>query len=114
MGDAHFPKSARLRRKADFDRIFAKSEKSVDGCFTLLYRGNGLPHARLGLAISLRCARAAVARNRIKRVIRESFRRQQRALVGLDIVVIGRSGLSGRSNVELFASLTRHWETLVR
>lgn len=108
-----FPRQARLRTKADFESVFRQAKKSTDGCFTVLCRANDLPQARLGLAISRRCARSAVVRNRIKRLVRESFRHQQCALMGLDIVVIGKSALTGRANHELFASLTRHWQTVV-
>lgn len=48
---------------------------------------NGLAQARLGLAISRRASRSAVVRNRLKRLAREAFRRQQDSLTGLDIVV---------------------------
>ncbi len=104
----------RLRDKVDFESVFRRSKKSTDGCFAVLYRDNRLPYARLGLAISRRCARAAVVRNRIKRVIRENFRHQQLELAGLDIVVIGRANLVTRSNAELVSSLTRHWRTVTR
>lgn len=42
---------------------------------------------RLGLVIGRKLARRAILRNRIKRVIRESFRLSQGRLGGLDIVV---------------------------
>ena len=53
-------------------------------------RANGLPHGRLGLAVSRKVARTAVARNYARRVVREHFRRNASALVGLDLVVSPR------------------------
>ena len=44
---------------------------------TVLATPNQLTHPRLGLAISRKVARTAVARNRIKRVVREVFRRNR-------------------------------------
>lgn len=112
MADARLPRQARLHEKADFQRIFARSDKTVDSCFTVRYQCNRSPHARLGLAVSRRTSKRAVDRNRIKRVIRESFRQHRRQLRGLDVVVISRSTASGRDNSDLFASLARHWSKL--
>ena len=56
---------------------------------TLLALANDRGNPRLGLVISRKAAGAAVARNRIKRLVRESFRHTQTQLGGFDIVVIG-------------------------
>ena len=58
---------------------------------TLVLRPNGANHPRLGLAVPRRAVRGAVARHRLKRRIRESFRHHTEHLAGLDIVVIARS-----------------------
>jgi len=75
-----------------------------------LYRKNDRDDARLGLAISRKNCRLAVERNRLKRIIRESFRTHRAALGGLDIVVMNRQGAETRANGPLFASLAAHWE----
>ena len=59
---------------------------------TLVLRPNGANHPRLGLAVPRRAVRGAVARHRLKRWIRESFRHHAEHLTGIDIVVIARSG----------------------
>ena len=79
---------------------------------TILACGNRLEHARLGIVVSSRVARSAVSRNRIKRVVRESFRLQQERLMGWDIVVIARPGVGKHTNKELFASLEGQWKKL--
>ena len=81
---------------------------------TVLARNNSGGVARLGLAISRKNARRAVDRNRIKRVVRESFRQHLELLRGLDIVILGRSGIAGKSNEELRAALDTHWNKLAR
>jgi ribonuclease P protein component len=68
----------------------------------------------LGLIISKRCAKSAVRRNRLKRLIRESFRLDQQALAGLDVVVIGKSPAVEKTNQELSALLSRQWKELQR
>ena len=76
----------------------------------MLCRHNKTERARLGLAISKKHCRAATARNRIKRIVRESFRQHQAALAGLDIVVINQPAATMGSNRQLFDSLAGHWQ----
>jgi len=68
--------------------------------------------ARLGLAVAKKHVRRAVDRNRIKRVVRESFRRQQHRLKGLDLVVLVKPGIQKVDNRTLFAALQTHWQRL--
>lgn len=107
-----FPKRARLLTRREFDRVFAHPRRSVDDCFTVLARANDLDGPRLGLAIARKHARRAVDRNRLKRLVRESFRHHRQDLGALDLVVLGRQGIGGRSNAEVVASLERHWTRL--
>ena len=109
MSDARLRRRARLVSKADYRNVFAQAEQSRDAYFTVLARANDLGFPRLGLAISKKAAKSAVVRNRIKRVIRESFRHHQHDLGGIDIVVIGRTNLTGQDNRTFFKSLDRHW-----
>ena len=76
---------------------------------TVLATPNQLQHPRLGLAISRKVARTAVARNRIKRVIRESYRHLQTSLDALDIVILGRVGVAAQSKKTLNESLEKLW-----
>ena len=65
------------------------------------------------MAISKRILKNAVDRNRIKRIVRESFRSHQRELSGLDIVVMCRDEVKQMSNQELFNSLNTHWQKII-
>lgn len=79
--------------------------------FTVLYKQNGGQEARLGLAISAKHCRGAVRRNRLKRIVRESFRLHRRDLQGLDLVLLNQPQAARASNAALFDSLERHWQT---
>jgi len=103
-----------LSAAEDYSRVFRKAEKSGDGAFTFLWRDNGLGYARLGLAIAKKNIRRAVDRNRVKRLVRESFRHWQSHLAGTDVVVLSRRGLPLRDNKRLRQSLERHWQRLAR
>jgi ribonuclease P protein component len=103
-------KDNRLFGAAAFGRVFQKATRSRDKWFTVLCRENEQDGARLGLAISKKHCRQATGRNRIKRVIRESFRQNQTALAGRDIVVINQPAARAAGNQTLFDSLAGHWE----
>jgi ribonuclease P protein component len=80
--------------------------------FTVLYRPNGSDQPRLGLAIAKKHCRLATGRNRLKRIVRESFRQNRGTIGGLDIVVLNQAAAAGAGNDELGASLARHWRRI--
>jgi len=99
----------RLLDAAAFGRVFDKATRSRDQLFTVLCRRNQTSIGRLGLAISKKHCRRATERNRIKRIIRESFRQQQALLSGLDVVVINQPGATTASRQDITDSLDKHW-----
>lgn len=110
-----FSRRVRLTEPADYQRVFKQCQcKAANRWLTLLATANTLGHPRLGLAISRKVARHAVARNRIKRVARESFRHRQADLDALDIVVLGRNDVAGQSTRALAAALDKLWTQLVQ
>lgn len=70
---------------------------------------NGLGHPRLGLAVGVRAAGGAVARNRVKRRIREYFRQHQLELPMVDLVVNARSAAAKATHAQTSESLDAHW-----
>jgi ribonuclease P protein component len=71
-------------------------------------------HPRLGLAIATRTFGSAVARNRIKRIARESFRLNQHTLPAVDVMVSARDAARHASAKDLRASLAGHWKSIAR
>lgn len=87
-----FPRHLRLRRQADFDRVYQRRMVAADRMIVVHADANSLPHPRLGLSVS-RKAGSAVVRNRWKRLIREAFRLSQHELPrGVDLVVRPQAG----------------------
>jgi ribonuclease P protein component len=99
----------RLSRAADIRRVFQSGLKISNAYVTIRARRRPLRTPRLALAVSRKHVGSAVKRNRIKRITRESFRRNTDILAGLDVVVISRAGISRADNVALRESLDAEW-----
>ncbi len=103
------PAQLRLRRKGDFDAAYARGRRTSDGLFSVTMRVNEAGAPRLGLAVAVKVAGNAVARNRLRRIIRESFRLHQHELPAVDLVVSARPGTRGAAPQALRASLAALW-----
>lgn len=113
MPSAGLPRESRLRRPGDFAALRSSSGRAGGRCFHLRYRDNELGHARLGLAISKRVSKRAVERNRIKRLLRESFRRVRHQLPAVDLMVMAREQAAGVPGPDLLAELDVLWKKLI-
>ena len=106
---ACFPRTARVRAKADFDRVFEAGKRTADPLLALHRLDDGAP-SRLGLAVSRKVDPHAVGRNRIKRILREATRRMRPQLAGGDYVVVARpaAGRAARAQIlEAYLKLLR-------
>ncbi len=99
MGDAEaktglhdFRKEERIRHRSDFLRIGREGAKYQGRHFRIAVCANALAHSRLGITVSKRVG-GAVARNRLKRLIREFFRLNKEAFPpSSDVVITVREG----------------------
>ena len=98
-----------MRRKSDFEAAYARGRRFGDGFFAVIARSNDVG-PRLGLAVSTKAAGNSVQRNRIRRVIRESFRLCRPGLPSMDFVVSARTGVRGAANAVLRTSLEGLWK----
>ena len=113
MNRYRFPKALRLLQRQSFSRVFKNSTfRSTDKIFCVLATESELTNSRLGLAIAKKKVKKSVARQRIKRLVRESFRLHQDQLGSWDIVVMAQAGADRADNQIIFKSLERHWERL--
>jgi ribonuclease P protein component len=110
-GSASFGPERRLRRKADFQRVFDSGRRVHGRFFTMLAVPNKAGTARLGVVASRKLG-DAVHRNRAKRLIREAFRRTVPASNGpaIDLVVIPRRELFGAP----YGTLENDFRTVLR
>jgi len=89
-GRQRFPRSERLIRKRDFHYAYEKGEKRVGDMFICFLVRRADQGRKLGCAVSRKVGKAVV-RNRIKRYIREVYRRH-RDIIAPDtqVVVVAR------------------------
>lgn len=115
MVSQDFSREKRLLTPRQFKTVFdSPSGKAPGKNVLLLARSNDLNHPRLGLVIGKKSVKLSVERNRLKRLIRDSFRHHQELLGGLDIVVVARKGLGDLDNVELHQQFSKLWKRLAR
>ena len=109
-----FTSNQRLLEKKDFQAVFDNANRFGNKCFTVLARENEYNSARLGLAISKKCAKNAVDRNRLKRLFRESFRLHQNKLPNVDMVAMCRSCALDLDNAEIHKQIALQWKHIIK
>ncbi|MBA2710911.1 MAG: ribonuclease P protein component [Tatlockia sp.] len=105
-----FGKTRRLLNKSDYDFVFAQAKKTLTPEFIFLHRANTLGCARLGLAIAKKAIPKAHDRNRIKRLLRETYRTTE--FPAFDVVVLAKQGVAKIDNKTLIAKLGIIWNKL--
>jgi len=109
-GSLRFERGKRLLNSADYHRVFKSNRKVGDKYWTILYCRNSHDIARLGMAVAKKRAKRAVDRNRLRRLVRESFRHQ--LLPPVDVVVLVKDPSVHASNEDLRNSLQRQWSSI--
>lgn len=84
-----FTVAHRLLRKDSFNQVI-HAENVLDECFKVFFIQNEKNIARLGIIASKKLLPKATDRNRVKRIIRETFRHHSIKARSLDLVVMAR------------------------
>jgi len=109
-----FAKAARLLTPADFKSVFdAAALKLSSREVLILARPNAGFRPRLGLVVAKKHVRQAHERNRIKRVVRDSFRHHPE-LGGWNIIVLARGGIGALDNPALRGQIEQLWQQFNR
>jgi ribonuclease P protein component len=99
-------KTFRVKRKQDFDTIFANKRSSANRNFVAYHCPNSVGRYRVGISVSKKLGNA-VTRNRVKRLIRHGMKELEMHLMPVDIVIIARKGSETLTYQEVVANL-RH------
>ncbi len=98
-----YPRSARVRARPEFDAVFAKGHRGATPVLALHFLPDDRD-TRIGFAVSRKVDKRAVIRNRIKRVLRDHFRRHRAELAAGAYVIVARPPASRASGPELVAA----------
>jgi ribonuclease P protein component len=106
-GSQRFPKTARLRKRPEFLKLSRTGSKFQSVNFVVISKANDGAESRLGITVSGKVGNS-VARNRIKRQVREFFRRHRGLLPqAADYLVIARNGAATLANSLIAGELER-------
>jgi len=99
-----FPKAKRLQKRKDFLNVYQHGSRYSCALFNIYLLNQNEAQGRLGISVPRRVGNA-VARNRIKRAIREYFRKNSSLFSGMDVVIDVKS-----ASLKPFTSLTEGLE----
>ena len=107
-----FPKNLRLNNSEDYRAVFDGSDvKVAHPGYLLLAKKNKKKYSRLGLVVGKKNLPKAFARNRLKRLVRETFR-QFSIYPSVDVVFLSRKGVADITKQEVYSTLTKAWKRL--
>ncbi|WP_370450836.1 MULTISPECIES: ribonuclease P protein component [unclassified Corallococcus] len=105
-----FPKAFRLLQRREFLEVQEGGQKLPSDCLLALVQRNNRAHSRVGLTVSSKVGNAVV-RARLRRVLRELFRKRRAQWPpGLDVVLVVRSSAKEAS----FAQVSRAFDGVTR
>tara|TARA_R110000772_G_scaffold26389_11_gene68090 strand:+ start:7038 stop:7448 length:411 start_codon:yes stop_codon:yes gene_type:complete len=113
MAKQGFSKAARLLGPAQFNPVFQKTAFKLSSPVILILVGNSDGPPRLGIIVAKKHIKTAVQRNRLKRIIRESFRLRQAEFGTIDLVVLARHGLDQLDNREVQVQMNKLLDELI-
>jgi len=88
-----FPSTKRLGTRREFLKVYERGHRVATRSFVLFGLESAIAHSRIGITVTRKCGNAVV-RNRVKRLVREVFRRHQEELVPpMDLVLNARLGM---------------------
>lgn len=108
-----FPRQLRLTTAVEFCQVFSKNIRMGDSGITILVSAHTSTNPRIGFAIAKKQIKKAVHRNGLKRIFRESFRKNQHQLPARDLVVMVRKQILLNDSMQLRASLDKHWNSII-
>ena len=109
MPDYKFTRNDRLLSSSDFQQVFKNNSLRVSNRDLLvLAMLNGKQNSRLGVVIGKKNVPSAVGRNRVKRAVRETFRKNT-FRISLGIIVLARQGVGVLSPEQLNLLLNQSW-----
>jgi ribonuclease P protein component len=111
---ATFPRTARLLKHADFERVYKQGRRHFSTHMTVFYLRQTEGMARTGFTVG-RVLGGAVQRNRIKRRMRDAVRQRRAILTGpVDVVINPKKSVLKVEFSILIEEVSRAFEVIAR
>ena len=108
-----FSRRLRLTRADEFRQVFKQNFRRSDSYMTILVGNRQGDSPRLGFAIARKQIPKAVQRNALKRLFRESFRRNRPKLPQRDMVIMVRRDILALDRDQIRSRLEQHWNSII-
>jgi len=112
--DQSFPKSVRLLTSSQYSGVFDNVDIRASSRHFLILARQSTQATRLGIIVAKKNVRFAVHRNRLKRLLRESFRLRKQSLPESDVVFLAKKGAGNLTNQECLTELDYIWNKFTR
>ena len=113
MAKQGFSKASRLLGPSQYSTVFKKADFKLSTATILMLISKSVQSPRLGIVVAKKNAKSAVQRNRLKRIIRESFRLRQEEFGTIDMVILARQGLDKMNNEDVLIQINKLFDELI-
>jgi ribonuclease P protein component len=97
----------RIRRRSDFKTVQSRGKRVHTPHFVIIVLPRPEGTQRLGITVTRKISPSAVRRNRVKRLVREVFRKNRELFPRADVVFIAKSGAPDLEYGEVLHQVTR-------
>ncbi len=102
-----FPAKFKIKTPRDFRNTLSEGTKAHSENFILYAKPNSLGFPRLGVSVGKKTSASSVRRNRMKRVLREIFRKNKPAFSSNDVVFIIKNDVSSKKFSEILSEVRK-------
>jgi len=113
MAKQGFSKASRLLGPSQYSTVFQKADFKLSASSLLILVRKSEQAPRLGMVVAKKNVKSAVQRNRLKRIIRETFRLRHEEFGTIDMVVLVRQGLDKMNNSDVLVQINLLFDELV-
>ena len=113
MAKQGFSKASRLLGPSQYSSVFQRADFKLSSASLLILVKKSAQAPRLGIVVAKKNVKSAVQRNRLKRIIRESFRLRQEEFGTIDMVILARQGLDKMDNQNVLVQINLLFDELV-
>ncbi|MBT4885176.1 MAG: ribonuclease P protein component [Legionellales bacterium] len=106
-------RETRIRSQDEFSAVFSLGNRFKSRHSIFIYKKNNQACSRLGVVVSKKCFKSAVARNYIKRLHKEVFRSSEISQK-YDIVVVSKRSIAGLPKEQLYTNMKSQWNTFLK